>query len=182
MTTDVSQDRRVTVLNQGSNRPAFTEGSRPYWALPSPVYERSGYRASRPTGYKVMRSSCIVILGPVASCLARQRNRTRCRRRILAPSSLRSRPLTRRLRRWPTASLDRTSPRRQRPPPNKQCSLDNSLPIQGSAGTTGIPRAMVLRLIRALPGDRLSNAHIFCCRDRQRLILLRVAWLRRMVL
>jgi hypothetical protein len=50
-----------------------------------------------------MRSSCIVILGPVASCLARQRNRTRCRRRILAPSSLRSRPLTRRLRRWPTA-------------------------------------------------------------------------------
>jgi hypothetical protein len=92
MTTDVSQDRRVTALNQGSNQPALTDGSRPYWALPSPVYERSGYRASRPTGYKVMRSSCIVILGPVlASCLARHRNRLRCRCPILAPSSLRSR-------------------------------------------------------------------------------------------
>jgi hypothetical protein len=157
MAADMSQRRRVTVLNQGSNRPALTDGSRPYWALPSPVYERSGYRASRPTGYKVMRSSCIVIIGPVASCLARQRNRTRCRRRILAPSSLRSRPLTRRLRRWPTASLDRTSPRRQRSPPNKQCSLDNSLPIQGSAGHSGLPCAMVLTVSFALsPGTGLS--------------------------
>src|SRR5215475_12490001 len=65
MTADVSQDRRVTVLVQGSKRPALSEGSRLCWALPSPVHERSGYRASHPTGYKVMRSSRIVIHGPV---------------------------------------------------------------------------------------------------------------------
>jgi hypothetical protein len=52
MTADLSQDRRVTVLNRGHKRPAPTEGSRLCWALPSPVHERSGYRASRPTGYQ----------------------------------------------------------------------------------------------------------------------------------
>jgi hypothetical protein len=144
MTTDVSQDRRVTVLNQGSNRPALTEGSRPYWALPSPVYERSGYRASRPTGYKVMRSSCIVIIGPaLASCLALHRNRTRCRRFTLAPSSLRSRPLTRRLRRWPTANLDRTLPRRQRPPPTSNALLTTHSPYKVQPEQPAFP-AMVL--------------------------------------
>src|SRR5512147_2099656 len=145
MTTDVSQDRRVTVLNQGSNRHALTDGSRPYWALPSPVDERSGYRASRPTGYKVMRSSRIVILGPAfASCLARHRNRTRCRCPILAPSSLRSRPLTRRLRRWPTANLDRTSPRRQRSPPTNNAPLTTHSPYKVQPNQPGIPCAMVL--------------------------------------
>ena len=34
----------------------------------------------------------------------------------------------------------------------------------GSAGTTGIPRAMVFGLWRALPGVPLSNAHIFVAR------------------
>jgi hypothetical protein len=136
----------VTVLNQGSNRPAFTEGSRPYWALPSPVYERSGYRASRPTGYKVMRSSCIVIIGPaLASCLARHRNRTRCRRPILAPSSLRSRPLTRRLRRWPTANLDRTLPRRQRPPPTNNALLTTHSPYKVQPDHPAFPAQWFLR-------------------------------------
>src|ERR1700731_635220 len=37
------------------------------------------------------------------------------------------------------------------------------------------PHAMVYGLFRALPGDRLSNAHIFCCEDCRRLIPLR--WL-----
>jgi hypothetical protein len=144
----------VTVLNQGSNRPAFTEGSRPYWALPSPMYERSGYRASRPTGYKVMRSSCIVIIGPaLASCLARHRNRMRCRRPILAPSSLRSRPLTRRLRRWPTANLDRTLPRRQRPPPTNNALLTTHSPYKVQPRHPGLPCAVVYGLLRALPGE-----------------------------
>jgi len=161
MTADMSQDRRVTVLNQGSNRPALTEGSRPYWALPSPVYERSGYRASRPTGYKVMRSSCIVIIGPaLASCLALHRNRTRCRRLILAPSSLRSRPLTRRLRRWPSASLDRASPRRQRAPPTNDALLTTYSPYKVQPKHPGIPCAMVLTMSFVLSlGTGLSCSH-----------------------
>jgi len=107
MTADVSQDRRVTVLNRGAKPSALTEGSRHCWALPSPVHERSGYRASRPAGYKVMRSFRIVVHGPVlASRPACHRSRPARRGRgILAPSSSRSRPLTRRLRRWPSASL-----------------------------------------------------------------------------
>jgi hypothetical protein len=161
MTADMSQDRRVTVLNQGSNRPALTEGSRPYWALPSPVYERSGYRASRPTGYKVMRSSCIVILSPVlASCLARHRNRTRCRHPILPPSSLRSRPLTRRLRRWPTASLDRTSPRRQRSPPTNSALLTTHSPYKVQPATRHSLRNGFTAYTCA-PRSPLLNAHIF---------------------
>ena len=113
MTADLSQDRRVTVLNRGHKRPAPTEGSRLCWALPSPVHERSGYRASRPTGYKVMRSFRIVAHGPVlASRLACYRDPARCGRAIIAPSSSRSRPLTRRLRRWPSAILDSGCARR----------------------------------------------------------------------
>ncbi len=135
MTADVSQDRRVTVLNRGHKPPALTEGSRLDWALPSPVHERSGYRASRPTGYKVMRSFRIVVHGPIlASRPACHRDTARCGRAMMAPSSARSRPLTRRLRRWPSASLDRASPWRQRPPPTNDAPLDNLLPIQGSAG------------------------------------------------
>ena len=100
MTAAVSQDRRVTVLYQGHKPPEITDGSRLCWALPSPVHERSGYRASRPTGYKVMRSFRIVAHGPVlASRLACHRDPARCGRAIIAPSSLRPRPLTRRLRR-----------------------------------------------------------------------------------
>ena len=158
MTTDVSQDRRVTVLNQGSNRPALTDGSRPDWALPSPVYERSGYRASRPTGYKVMRSSCIVILGPaLASCLAS--HRTRCRHPILAPNSLRSRPLTRRHRRWPTASLDRTSPRRQRSPPTNNALLTTHSPYKVQPDQPAFPARRFYGLYVISPGTGLSCPH-----------------------
>jgi len=132
MTADVSQDRRVTVLNRGHKRPVLTEGSRLCWALPSPVHERSGYRAWRPTGYKVMRSFRIVAHGPVlASRLACHRDTTaRCGRTIIAPSSSRSRPLTRRLRRWPLASLDRNSPRRQRSPPTNDALLTTYSPYK----------------------------------------------------
>src|SRR5262245_29339680 len=132
MTADVSQDRRVTVLNRGHKRPVLTEGSRLCWALPSPVHERSGYRALRPTGYKVMRSFRIVAHGPVlASRLACHRDTTaRCGRTIIAPSSSRSRPLTRRLRRWPSASLDRNSPRRQRSPPTNDALLTTYSPYK----------------------------------------------------
>src|SRR3984885_7441307 len=40
--------RRVTALIQGSNHPALSDGSRLLWALPSPVPERSGFRAIAP--------------------------------------------------------------------------------------------------------------------------------------
>lgn len=55
MTADVSQDRRVTATHPGYST-RFVDGSRLYWALPSPVHEGFGYRASSRTGYKVMRS------------------------------------------------------------------------------------------------------------------------------
>ena len=51
----MTKDRRVTVLIQGPNHPAFSDGSRLFAALPSPVHEELGYGLSRPTGYKVMR-------------------------------------------------------------------------------------------------------------------------------
>ena len=157
MTADVSQDRRVTVLNRGHKPPALTEGSRHCWALPSPVHERSGYRASRQTGYKVMRSFRIVVHGPIlASRLACHRDPARCGRAIMAPSSSRSRPLTRRLRRWSSASLDRASPRRQRAPPTNDALLTTYSPYKVQPRHPGIPRAMVLTLIRDLPGDRLD--------------------------
>src|SRR5579864_3081742 len=152
MTADVSQDRRVTVLNRGHKRPALTEGSRLCWALPSPVHERSGYRASRPTGYKVMRSFRIVAHGPVlASRPACHRDPARCGRAIIAPSSSRSRPLTRRLRRWPSASLDRASPPRQRAPPTNDALLTTHSPYKVQPDIRPSLRDG-LRLIRALPG------------------------------
>src|SRR5260370_17879093 len=55
MTADVIQDRRVTVPTRGFTDPAFVDGSRLFWALPSPAHEGLGVRASSPTGYKVMR-------------------------------------------------------------------------------------------------------------------------------
>ena len=55
MMADMTKDRRVTVLIQGPNLPAFSDGSRRFAALPSPVHEELGYGPSRPTGYKVMR-------------------------------------------------------------------------------------------------------------------------------
>src|SRR5713226_8610355 len=55
MMADMTKDRRVTVLIQGPNLPAFSDGSRLFAALPSPVHEELGYGLSRPTGYKVMR-------------------------------------------------------------------------------------------------------------------------------
>jgi hypothetical protein len=145
MTADVSQDRRVTVLNRGHQSPALTEGSRLCWALPSPVHERSGYRASRPTGYKVMRSFRIVVHGPVlASRPACHPDRARCGRAIIAPNSSRSRPLTRRLRRWPSASLDRASPRRQRAPPTNDALLTTYSPYKVQPEQPAFPARLVL--------------------------------------
>ena len=121
----------MTVLIQGRKRPALSEGSRLCWALPSPVHERSGYRASRPTGYKVMRSLRIVTHGPVlASPPAGRYTRAHCGPIIVAPSSSRSRPLTRRLRRWPPASLDRASLRRKRSPPTNDPPLTTHSPYK----------------------------------------------------
>jgi hypothetical protein len=55
MTADVIQDRRVTEPGLGSSDSAFVDGSRLFWALPSPVHERSGSGSPHPTGYKLMR-------------------------------------------------------------------------------------------------------------------------------
>ena len=55
MTADVTQDRRVTGSGLGSSDFAFVDGSRLFWAFPSPVHERSGSGSLRPTGYKLMR-------------------------------------------------------------------------------------------------------------------------------
>src|ERR1700685_1082137 len=55
MRVEMTKDRRVTVLIQGPKPPAFSDGSRLFAALPSPVHEELGYGLSRPTGYKVMR-------------------------------------------------------------------------------------------------------------------------------
>ena len=157
MTADVSQDRRVTVLNRGHKPPALTEGSRLCWALPSPVHERSGYRASRPTGYKVMRSFRIVIHGPVlASRLACHRHRARRRRAIIAPSSSRSRPLTRRLRRWPSASLDRVSLRRKRAPPTNDALLTTYSPYKVQPNHPAFPARRFYGLYVISPGPGLS--------------------------
>src|SRR5215216_6013879 len=56
MTADVTRDRRVTESGLGSSDSASVDGSRLFWALPSPVHERSGSGSQRPTGYKLMRS------------------------------------------------------------------------------------------------------------------------------
>ena len=160
MTADVSQDRRVTVLNRGHQRPALTEGSRLCWALPSPVHERSGYRASRPTGYKVMRSFRIVAHSPVlASRPACHRDPARCGRAIIAPSSSRSRPLTRRLRRWPSASLDRASPRRQRAPPTNDALLTTYSPYKVQPNHPAFPARWSSGLYVISLGTGLSCSH-----------------------
>src|SRR5437868_11626447 len=64
MTADVIPDRRVTVPTRGLD-PAFVDGSRLYWALPSRVHEGFWFRASSPTGYKVMRCFPHVDHGPI---------------------------------------------------------------------------------------------------------------------
>src|SRR3954470_23464541 len=71
MTADVIPDRRVTVPTRGLD-PAFVDGSRLYWALPSRVHEGFWLRASGPTGYKVMRCFPHVDHGPIQD----QRRRT----------------------------------------------------------------------------------------------------------
>src|SRR5215475_14180775 len=103
-----------------------------------------------------MRSFRIVAYGPVlASRLACHRDTTaRCGRTIIAPSSSRSRPLTRRLRRWPSASLDRNSPRRQRSPPTNDALLTTYSPYKVQPKQPAFPCAMVYGLFRVLPVNR----------------------------
>jgi hypothetical protein len=45
----------VTGVIHGITLPVLSDGSRLFWALPSPVHEELGYGPSCPTGYKVMR-------------------------------------------------------------------------------------------------------------------------------
>ena len=65
MTADVTLDRRVTVPTLGPHT-VFVDGSRLFWALPSPVHEGLGYRVLVPDriqGDAVL--SAFVIHGPV---------------------------------------------------------------------------------------------------------------------
>src|SRR5215211_1116351 len=94
MTADVTPDGRVTESGLGSSDSASVDGSRLFWALPSPVHERSGSGSPRPTGYKLMRSLPHAASRPspgnhVIPLTARQRVPTR----NLAPRSPPSRPL-----------------------------------------------------------------------------------------
>src|SRR5215211_2087701 len=94
MTADVTPDGRVTESGLGSSDSASVDGSRLFWALPSPVHERSGSGSPRPTGYKLMRSLPHAASRPspgnhVIPLTARQRVPTR----KLAPRSPPSRPL-----------------------------------------------------------------------------------------
>jgi hypothetical protein len=113
MTADVHQDRRVTVPTRGSTYPAFVDGSRLYWALPSRVHEGFWFWASSPTGYKVMRcfSACFI----TAQSRTTTSRRSFCRDPSLRPRN--SRALLAAVKAWPgsatacsharaTASLD----------------------------------------------------------------------------
>jgi hypothetical protein len=109
MTADVTQDRRVTEPGHGSSDSAFVDGSRLFWALPSPVHERSGSGSPHPTGYELMR--CLPHDHATAqSRISRHAIHSAHRnvpienpRAILAAVKA----AARRLRRWPAASLDR---------------------------------------------------------------------------
>jgi hypothetical protein len=74
MTADAIPDRRVTVPAPGFD-PAFVDWSRLHWAFPSPMHEGFWCRASRPTGYKVMRCFPHLAYGPVQD---RQRRTAYC--------------------------------------------------------------------------------------------------------
>ena len=89
---DVIPDRRVTVPNRGLH-PAFVDWSRLYWALPSSMHEGFWFRASRPTGYKVMRCFPHVAYGPVQDQRRRAAHRALFApdRASFAPCSLPSR-------------------------------------------------------------------------------------------
>ena len=94
MTADVTPDRRVTERGLGSSDSAFVDGSRLFWALPSPVHERSGSGPPYPTGYKLMRSSHTVSRpspGNHVTSLTARTNTSRSER--FAPGSPPSSPL-----------------------------------------------------------------------------------------
>src|SRR5436190_7509887 len=107
MTADVTQDRRVTEPGLGSSDSAFVDGSRLFWAFTSPMDERSGYGSPSPTGYELMRSFPHADSWPspgshVMLLIARQHVPDHELRAGLTAVKAASR----RLRRWPAASLD----------------------------------------------------------------------------
>ena len=85
----------MTEPGLGSSDSAFVDGSRLFWALPSPVHERSGSGSTHPTGYKLMR--CLPHTasrpnpGNHVMLLTARANISRSK--SLAPGSPRSRPL-----------------------------------------------------------------------------------------
>ena len=83
MMADVNQDRRVTGVIHGITLPVLSDGSRLFWALPSPVHEELGYGRSRPTGYKVMRClphSSFTARSRITSCRLRRDHSSRPRK------------------------------------------------------------------------------------------------------
>jgi len=108
MTADVTQDRRVTEPGLGSSDSAFVDGSRLFWALPSPVHERSGFGPPHPTGYKLMR--CLPHNNVTAQSRVSRHPAHDAHRNVpirKPHTSLAAvKAATRRLRRWPAASPD----------------------------------------------------------------------------
>src|SRR5215469_2558092 len=114
MTADVIQDRRVTEPGLGSSDSAFVDGSRLFWALPSPVHERSGSGSPHPTGYKLMRCwphNDVTAQSRTSRQAASSTHRTVPIQKLRAVLAT-VKAATRRLRRWPAASLDRGYVRR----------------------------------------------------------------------
>src|SRR5882757_7367834 len=104
-----TQDRRVTEPGLGSSDSAFVDGSRLFWALPSPVHERLGSGSPHPTGYKLMR--CLPHNNVTAQSRMSRHPAHRAHRNVPIRKPRASldavKAATRRLRRWPAASLDR---------------------------------------------------------------------------
>src|SRR5512134_3674875 len=95
MMADVTQDRRVTEPGLGSSDSAFVDGTRLFWAFPSPVHERPGSGPPHPTGYKLMR--CLPHAAsrpsPVNHVMLLTARADIVRSESLAPASPPSRPL-----------------------------------------------------------------------------------------
>ena len=108
MTADVNRDRRVTVPALGSTHTRFVDWSRLCWALLSPVHERLGYRVLAPD-----RIQGDAVLPHSFTAQSRITSRRSSRDLDLFVPTIQPcavltavKAATRRLWRWPLASLD----------------------------------------------------------------------------
>jgi len=172
MTADVTQDRRVTVPTLGFVATVVVEGSRLCWALPSLVHEGLGYRAIEPDriqGDAVLPHACTRPRPGITSrpLIARATSRPIKPRTGLAAVKA----ATRRLRRWPAASLDRGCARRSAEPEvgtkkrsrsNKETSSNRCAPrITGNTAMTKRPNSAHLLTTNPIQGWAKAMARSF---------------------